>query len=178
MRIQDTEGGRNRSGLDLRLVLQPRLPSTAFIAFSVLRFVAVAQFVAQGSDSYLPDWGQSCLVLGFIVRSHYCLRVSRGRGVYSVFPVGLSVLGACLLMLAPLGHIPCHARYLTLSCHQGMEGSRVEMSGVSRSGCCRQPWRVCPSLGLENSSGYWLCIFSIHTSCRRGVGAVVGVLGS
>ena len=44
-------------------------------------FVAVAQFMAQSSNPYLPDWSKllvGILVLGFIARSHYCLGLSRG----------------------------------------------------------------------------------------------------
>ena len=42
------------------LMCQPRLPSTAFIAFSVLWVVAWPLHISQahGSDPYLRDWGQ------------------------------------------------------------------------------------------------------------------------
>ena len=63
----------------------------------------------------------------------------------------------------------------TLSGHQGMEGSRFERLGVSRFGCCHQPWRGTRSLGLKTPSGYrpFGVTYSIQHSGGGGGGGSV-----
>ena len=84
-------------------------------------------------------------VLGFTAWAHYSHDTESGCGVYVVFHVWVAFISwLCLLALAPLGHTP-----LALWSPRIMEGSRCERSGVSRFGCCHQPWQVMAVLRAE-----------------------------
>ena len=115
---------------------------TAFIALSVHHMFIwpVALFVFQTVlGPCLPGWGQGCglRVLGFIAWAYYSLDTETGSWHYSLFHIWvLRLPQLCLLALAPLGHTP-----LALWSPGVMEGSRCERSGVSRFGCCHQPWQ-------------------------------------
>ena len=133
--------GRNWSGMDPPLSLQPRLPHGhhCFLSSSHV-LVAIGPLCSPFVSLSLPPWlGFGVWAPGFWALSpgHITLVLSPGRGVHS----GYHVWTTCAsVVLAGAVHTPYAQRV-------SMVGSRCERSSVSCFGCCHQPWRGCRSLG-------------------------------
>ena len=134
--------GRNGSGVEPPLLLQPRLPHGLHCSLSVHHMFVppVALLVFQTVPCpCLPGWGQSCgpQVLGFTVLGHCTHDTESGSWrVCGVPCLGLRYHG-CACMCWPL-----LATHPWLRVPGIMEGSRCEKSEVSQFGCCHQPWQV------------------------------------
>ena len=98
--------GRNWSGVDPPLSLQPRLPHGLLSVHRVF-FRPMALFVFEtGPSPYLPGWGQGCglRVLGFTAWSHVSLDTESGSWhIFGVPCLGSPLPRLCSLALSPLG---------------------------------------------------------------------------